>query len=277
TLTAYVVDVYRGHFKPDTSLKTVTGYVLFFPHLIAGPILRPRELIPQLDSPRPALSPHFTLGCAIFTIGLVKKLVFADQIAALVDRTYAHAGIPGGPEAVLAIYGFSMQIYCDFSGYTAMAIGLGILLGARLPINLRQPYCATSLIDFWRRWHMTLSFWLRDYLYIPLGRNRCGTLRTYRNIILTMVLGGLWHGASWTFAIWGFLHGIGVSFVHLVRSHAGSRPSRLVPGWLAVLITFHFVTIAWVFFRASNLGQALQMLAAPFLGNWGDAPMFLAT
>jgi alginate O-acetyltransferase complex protein AlgI len=276
TLTAYVVDVYRDRFKPDRSLKTVTGYVLFFPHLIAGPILRPHELIPQLDRPRPALSPPFTLGCAIFTMGLVKKLVFADQIAPVVDRIYALAGMPGGPEAVLAIYGFSMQIYCDFSGYTDMAIGLAILLGVRLPNNFRCPYCAVSLIDFWRRWNMTLSFWLRDYLYIPLGGNRHGTVRTCRNIILTMVLGGLWHGASWTFVVWGFLHGIGVSFVHLVRTHAGLAGLRRIPNWLAVLITFHFVTIAWVFFRAPTLGRALHILAAPFVANWGNVPAFLA-
>jgi alginate O-acetyltransferase complex protein AlgI len=271
TLTAYVVDVYRGHFKPERSLKTVAGYVLFFPHLIAGPILRPHELIPQLAQPRRALAPPFTLGCAIFTIGLVKKLVFADQIAPVVDNAYAHAGMPSGPEAVLAIYGFSMQIYCDFSGYTDMAIGLAILLGVRLPNNFLQPYCAVSLIDFWRRWHITLSFWLRDYLYIPLGGNRQGPIRTYRNILLTMVLGGLWHGANWTFVLWGFLHGIGVSAVHLARSRLSVTGLRLIPDWLAILITFHFVTLAWVFFRAPSPGRALQILTACFLGDWGDA------
>ena len=216
TLTAYVVDIYRGTFQDRVSATTLTGYVLFFPHLIAGPILRPIELIPQLRRPRSALSAHFYAGLAIFTVGLVKKLVFADQIAAVVDAAYK-ADVLSAPQAWLAIYGFSMQIYCDFSGYTDMAIGLALVIGIRLPNNFLRPYGAFSLIDFWRRWHITLSFWLRDYLYIPLGGNRDGRLRTYVNMIITMTLGGLWHGASWTFVIWGVLHGVGVAFVHLCR------------------------------------------------------------
>ena len=148
--------------------------------------------------------------------GLVKKLVFADQIATVVDAAYK-ADVISAPTAWLAIYGFSMQIYCDFSGYTDMAIGLALIIGVRLPNNFLRPYGAFSLIDFWRRWHITLSFWLRDYLYIPLGGNRDGRLRTYVNMIITMTLGGLWHGASWTFVIWGVLHGIGVAFVHFLR------------------------------------------------------------
>ena len=174
TLTAYIVDIYRGKFPAGTSPLAVLGYVLFFPHLIAGPILRPIEFIPQLEHPRRAKSLRPTAGFAVFTIGLVKKLVFADTIAGLVDAAYGHTGLPTAPEALLAIYGFSVQIYCDFSGYTDMAIGLALLLGLRLPNNFRQPYCAGSIIDFWRRWHITLSFWLRDYLYIPLGGNREG-------------------------------------------------------------------------------------------------------
>jgi alginate O-acetyltransferase complex protein AlgI len=273
TLTAYVVDVYRGKFRDKVSLSTLTGYVLFFPHLIAGPILRPIELMPQLRHPRSALSAHFYAGLAIFTVGLVKKLVFADQIGAVVDAAYK-ADTISAPAAWLAIYGFSMQIYCDFSGYTDMAIGAALVIGVRLPNNFLRPYGAISLIDFWRRWHITLSFWLRDYLYIPLGGNRRGWLRTYLNMIITMALGGLWHGASWTFVIWGVLHGIGVVFVHFFRTITQRAGVKSWPRWLSVvglLITFHFVALLWVFFRAPTFGKARAVLASAFAGDGWNA------
>ena len=177
TLTAYVVDIYKGRFPPDSSPLTVLAYVLFFPHLIAGPILRPAELIPQLSRPRRAKSLHLTAAISLFTVGLIKKLVVADQLAGMVDAAYEQTSLASAPEALLAIYGFSAQIYCDFSGYTDMAIALAMMLGIRLPTNFAQPYCATSIVSFWRRWHITLSFWLRDYLYIPLGGNRGGNAR----------------------------------------------------------------------------------------------------
>jgi alginate O-acetyltransferase complex protein AlgI len=255
---------------------TVLGYVLFFPHLIAGPILRPIELIPQLEHPRQRKSLLPTAAIAVFTIGLVKKLVFADTIAGMVDAAYGHAGTLTAPEALLAIYGFSVQIYCDFAGYTDMAIGLAMLLGVRLPNNFRQPYCADSIVQFWRRWHMTLSFWLRDYLYIPLGGNRHGRLHEVRNIIITMALGGLWHGASFNFVIWGLLHGIAVSAVHAARKIARWAWLDRVPRWVGVLLTFHLVTMAWVFFRAPNLGRATDVLAAVSTGRWSGAKAFLS-
>jgi alginate O-acetyltransferase complex protein AlgI len=274
TLTAYVVDIYRGTFAGRASPTTLSGYVLFFPHLIAGPILRPIELIPQLRHPRSALSAHFYAGLAIFTIGLVKKLVFADQIAAVVDAAYK-SDVLNAPAAWLAIYGFSIQIYCDFSGYTDMAIGLALLIGIRLPNNFLRPYGALSLIDFWRRWHITLSFWLRDYLYIPLGGNRGGRLRTYVNMLITMTLGGLWHGASWTFVIWGVLHGIGVAFVHLFSDLSRAAGWKSTPRWwnaISIILTFHFVTLLWVFFRAPSFDKARAMLAAAFAGGgWNTA------
>jgi alginate O-acetyltransferase complex protein AlgI len=276
TLTAYVVDIYQGRFPRPGSAATTTGYVLFFPHLIAGPILRPVELIPQLDHPRRALDARFAIGFLIFTVGLVKKLVFADQIASVVDAIYGSAAPPSGPAALLAIYGFSMQIYCDFSGYTDMAIGLALIMGVRLPNNFLRPYGASSVVDFWRRWHITLSFWLRDYLYIPLGGNRKGRLRTYVNLIITMVLGGLWHGANWTFVIWGFLHGVGISVVHLLRNVFANGRALPIPRLLCVLMTFHFVTILWVFFRAPNLDKAVQMLSAPIVGSWAEAASYAA-
>jgi alginate O-acetyltransferase complex protein AlgI len=267
TLTAYIVDIYRGRFSGQIRPLTVLAYVLFFPHLIAGPILRPIELIPQLEHPRRKKSLLPTAGAALFTIGLVKKLVIADTLAGVVDAIYSQPGPLTGPAALLAIYGFSVQIYCDFSGYTDMAIGLAMLLGIRLPRNFSQPYCADSIIDFWRRWHMTLSFWLRDYLYIPLGGNRGGKLNEIRNIMITMALGGLWHGASWTFVIWGVLHGIGVSAVHAARELLRWTWLRRMPHWVGVLLTFHFVTLAWVFFRAPRLGRAADILSG-VAGSW---------
>jgi alginate O-acetyltransferase complex protein AlgI len=274
TLTAYIVDIYRGKFSAQTRPQTVLAYVLFFPHLIAGPILRPNELIPQLENPgrRRSLLPVAAL--AVFTLGLVKKLVFADTIAGFVDSVYAHAGAATAPEALLAIYGFSVQIYCDFSGYTDMAIGLAMLLGVRLPNNFAQPYCADSVVDFWRRWHKTLSFWLRDYLYIPLGGNRDGKAHEIRNIMITMVLGGLWHGASWTFVIWGALHGAAVSSVHAARKLLRWTWLDRVPRWVGVLVTFHFVTLVWVFFRAPGLGHATEVLHAAIVGSWAGTPQF---
>jgi alginate O-acetyltransferase complex protein AlgI len=276
TLTAYVVDVYRGTFPADRSLPKVAGYALFFPHLIAGPILRPADLIPQLAHPRVALHAPFALGILIFTIGLVKKLLFADQIAAVVDPVYAQAGAPSAPAALLAILGFSVQIYCDFSGYIDMAVGIALIIGVRLPGNFLKPYASTSPVAFWRRWNISLSFWLRDYLYIPLGGNRRGRSRAALNIMITMLLGGLWHGANWTFVVWGLLHGAGIVLVHGVRWMLGDRLFR-VPGWLSVVLTFLFVTLLWVFFRAPSLGKAGQVLAAPFLGDWTGATDYLSS
>ena len=268
TLTAYIVDIYRRRFPSGQSVSTILAYVLFFPHLIAGPILRPIELVPQLEYPRALRRTVVTAAIAIFTLGLVKKLVFADPFALLVDAVYGQVGAPTGPEALLALYGFSLQIYCDFSGYTDMAIGIALLLGIRLPNNFAQPYGATSIVDFWRRWHITLSYWLRDYLYIPLGGSRGGQARQARNILITMALGGLWHGANWTFVIWGLLHGIGVAAVHTMRRAFNVKTLTGIPRWFGVLLTFHFVTIAWAFFRAPTVGQALHMLAGPFVGGW---------
>ena len=191
TLTAFIIDSYTRKFSVVPRAPTVLAYVLFFPHLIAGPILRPNELVPQLEHPRRLPLRRVAVPIAIFTMGLIKKLVFADPIAETVDAVYLQTGgTVTGPAALLAIYGFSVQIYCDFSGYTDMAIGLALLLGVRLPNNFLHPYTATSIIDFWRHWHITLSSWLRDYLYIPLGGSRYGRLRQLRNVVMTMTLGG---------------------------------------------------------------------------------------
>ena len=276
TLTAYIVDIYRRKYQNRPGVSTVLAYVLFFPHLIAGPILRPDELIPQLERPRSRPLWRAAAPLAIFTIGLVKKLVFADPIAEAVDAVYRQSGsAPGGPAVLLAVYGFSVQIYCDFSGYTDMAIGLALMLGVRLPNNFLRPYAATSIVDFWRRWHITLSFWLRDYLYIPLGGSRHGRGQEARNIVTTMALGGLWHGASWTFLVWGLFHGVGVAALHAIH-HVFGR-ARALPKWLGVVITFHFVTLAWIFFRAPTLHKVGEILGAlATRRGWRGASGFVA-
>jgi alginate O-acetyltransferase complex protein AlgI len=218
-----------------------------------------------LKQERAARDARILLGISLFTLGLVKKLIFADQIAAAVEPVYAgEAGLTAW-HYIVAIYGFSVQIYCDFSGYTDMALGLAYLLRIRLPTNFLRPYGATSLTQFWRRWHITLSLWLRDYLYIPLGGNRRGPWRQVLNLFITMVLGGLWHGANWTFVVWGALHGLGLSL-----SHMFGRVIRL-PRWLGVVLTFHFVTLAWVFFRAPDVATALRVLEGPFVAGFQNA------
>jgi alginate O-acetyltransferase complex protein AlgI len=274
TLTAFVVDIACGQFKWQPNLRDTMGYVLFFPHLIAGPILRPADLLPQLAAPR-ASSIQPVAAIAIFTTGLVKKLVFADTIAPMVDATYSNPA-PSSPAAVFAIYGFAVQIYCDFSGYTDMAIALAMLIGVQLPQNFARPYCAASAVEFWRRWHMTLSFWLRDYLYIPLGGNREGRLDEFRNIMVTMVLGGLWHGANWTFVLWGAVHGLAISASHIVRQYWGGVFEDRRVQWISVLLTFHFVALAWVLFRAPSFARAGEIFAALARGGWSETGSYVS-
>jgi len=241
----------------------------FFPHIVAGPIVRANELLPQLRTPR---DPRAVLaGPAIFLIvgGIVKKTVVADELARrIVDPVYSNPSAHSPLEVLLAFYGFAAQIYCDFSGYTDMAIGLALLLGYQLPQNFNRPYLALSLQDFWRRWHMTLSRWLRDYLYIPLGGNRKGRAKTYRNIMITMLLGGLWHGAAWTFLLWGGIHGTALSAERFARERF---PGFSLPSWAAWLVTFNVVCVAWVFFRAPDLHTAFAVLGG--LGLGGPSPL----
>ena len=279
TMIAYVVDIHRRQFPVVRSLATVTGYTLYFPQLIAGPILRPKQLIPQLEHPRKWMDGKFILGVAVFSIGLFKKLVIADPLASVVDAVYASTDVLSGWDYILALYGFSAQIYCDFSGYTDMAIGSAMILGVRLPTNFRRPYSAIDLREFWRRWHITLSNWLRDYLYIPLGGSRRGgRARAAVNIIITMALGGLWHGASWNFVIWGIAHGLGISTLHLLKKP--TEPSARPPRWrrgLGIFLTFHFVTATWVFFRAPDIATAWRLLSGPFVSGYEGTLAFATT
>jgi D-alanyl-lipoteichoic acid acyltransferase DltB (MBOAT superfamily) len=266
---SYVIDVYRGELKPHKSYFRYLLFVAFFPHLVAGPIVRPRDLLPQFEDQNPRLTREDgSSGLYLIAFGLLKKVVIADQLALnLVDRVFERPASFSAVEVLAAVYGYAVQIYCDFSGYTDIAIGSALLLGVRFPKNFDSPYKAVNLADFWRRWHISLSTWLRDYLYIPLGGNRGSEWKTYRNLMLTMLLGGLWHGASWTFVFWGFLHGLGLAVTRAFQRARGaerapSRPSGA--GWIGhaigVFFTFHYVCLAWVFFRAPTFGQAWQVL-----------------
>ena len=266
---AYLVDVMRGA-RVERDIVSYVLFVAFFPHLIAGPLVHHAEMIPQFKRGRSGRSALLaSRGVAIFSAGLFKKVVIADHLAQFASPVFAHLDAGGGVTmawAWLATLAYTMQIYFDFSGYSDMAIGLALLFGIRLPVNFRSPYQALSMIDFWRRWHITLSRFLRDYLYIPLGGNRLGEQRRYVNLVLTMLLGGLWHGAGWNYLIWGGLHGAYLGCNHLWRGRRGSRKARagsaVKLGCWAV--TFLAVVIAWVFFRARTLAGASQMLAAMF-------------
>jgi len=272
---SYVVDVYRGKIPPARWLDFAV-YLSFFPHLVAGPIVRGAEFLPQLHPPRDPRRLDSSRAFYLIFIGLAKKIVIADFLAShIVDQVFASPGLSSGPEALFAIYAYAIQIYADFSAYSDIAIGLALLLGFRFPENFNAPYTAVSITDFWRRWHMTLSRWLRDYLYIPLGGNKGGRLLTYRNLMLTMLLGGLWHGAAWRFVVWGGLHGLWLALERGVS--AGRRARGLAPlpdtAWLRALKrlgTFHLVCLAWVFFRADSLGSAWSLLSRLFTG-WGAA------
>ena len=269
---SYVVDVKRRLVKP-ASLIDAAVYLSFFPHLVAGPIVRAKEFLPQLEKPRDPTRVAVGSGLALIGLGLVKKVVIADYLArSVVDPVFAVPQAYDAPDAWLAAYGYTAQIYCDFSGYTDMAIGLALLMGYVFPQNFRSPYRATGFRDFWRRWHMTLSRFLRDFLYIPLGGNRGGRAKTYRNLMITMVLGGLWHGAAWPFVLWGAFHGTG-----LVVEHAlGGRVKA--PAWLRWLVTFHLVVFGWILFRSQTVelaGTFLSRLTVPGEATLWSVPVVL--
>ncbi|UCG26639.1 MAG: MBOAT family protein [Bacteroidales bacterium] len=259
---SYTLDVYRGKVEPVRNILDFGFYVSFFPQLVAGPIVRAADFIPQLY--REFELSVREMGHAFFLIlsGLVKKMLISDYISInFVDRVFSDPLAYTGFENLMGVYGYSLQIYCDFSGYTDIAIGVGLLLGFRLPVNFNSPYKAGNISNFWKRWHISLSSWLRDYLYIPLGGSRKGRIRTGVNLLITMLLGGLWHGASLRFVIWGGLHGVGLVFHKLwLRFFPVKRkPSRLRK-FLTVFLTFHFVTLLWIVFRADNLSIARNMV-----------------
>src|SRR4051794_4310548 len=267
---SYVVDAYRGDLEP-TMLEKFAVYLSFFPHLVAGPIVRPGELVPQIETPRDPRRVDASRAFYLIATGLFKKVVIANYLAAnIVDEVFGAPGRHSSLEILVAIYAYAVQIYADFSGYTDIAIGIALLLGFTFPQNFDSPYAARSLQDFWRRWHMTLSRWLRDYVYIPLGGNRKGSLLTYRNLMLTMLIGGLWHGAGWTFVIWGGLHGSALCLERLRRGRAGwTAPTTAGRIWLGRLVTFNFVCFAWIFFRSDSFATAWDMITGLFT-RWGQ-------
>jgi D-alanyl-lipoteichoic acid acyltransferase DltB (MBOAT superfamily) len=267
---SYVVDAYRGDFQP-TTLEKFAVYLSFFPHLVAGPIVRPGELIPQLETPRDPRRVDTSRAFYLIATGLFKKVVIANYLASsIVDQVFAAPGQHSSLEILIAVYAYAVQIYADFSGYTDIAIGIALLLGFSFPQNFDSPYAAVSVQDFWRRWHMTLSRWLRDYVYIPLGGNRRGNVATYRNLMLTMLIGGLWHGAAWTFVVWGGLHGAALAGERWWRERRGAPARRATgwPLWRARILTFHFVCLAWIFFRSDSFASAWDMIEGLFT-QWG--------
>jgi alginate O-acetyltransferase complex protein AlgI len=259
---SYTVDIYRGKVEPVRNLIDYGFYVSFFPQLVAGPIVRASEFVPQIYKRYHLTFEEF--GYAIFLIlnGLIKKMFIGDYLAVnFIDRIFSNPGAYTGFENLMALYGYSLQVYCDFSGYTDIAIGVALLLGFRLPKNFNSPYKADNVGNFWKRWHMSLSSWLKDYLYIPLGGNRKGKFRTNVNLMITMLLGGLWHGASWQFVIWGGLNGIGLL---VYKYWKRISPYQNSSHWLAhlwkVFITFNFITFTRIWFRSESMEGARQLM-----------------
>ena len=275
---SYTVDVYRGHFKPVTRFMDYLYFLSFFPKLMMGPIVRAADFLPQLDKPYFVSRQDFADGFYLIFSGLFKKIVISDFISAnlvgyIFDDPSKHVGL----ECLMGVYGYALVIYCDFSGYSDMAIGIARWCGFRIPPNFLSPYQSVSITEFWRRWHISLSSWLRDYLYIPLGGSRKGKIRTYINLFVTMLLGGFWHGANWNFIIWGGLHGVALSVdkakLYIADKLKINTANLLLKG-IGIFMTFHFVCFCWIYFKASNLTEANQMIQQIFnnfdAGSWKE-------
>ena len=278
---AYIVDVYHRRQEPAGRFVDYALFISLFPHLIAGPIQRPSHLLPQVQNERRLDARRFFDGVMLILFGLFRKCVVADNCALLANAAFSgRLGEPSLPVLAIGTYAFAWQIYGDFSGYSDIARGSAQLLGFHFMVNFRQPYLATSMQDFWRRWHISLSTWLRDYLYIPLGGNRQGEGKTYRNLLLTMIIGGFWHGANWTFVIWGGIHGAFLAIERGARKLLGT-PDTKVPSseetegsllrvdlWIRRIVIFHVVCLAWIFFRAESVGDAVLFLSGLTSYSW---------
>lgn len=257
---SYSIDVYRKELEPTKNFIDFLFFVSFFPQLVAGPIVRAKDFLPQLTKKLQLTTKDFNYALFLIIGGLLKKGVISDYISVnFVDRVFDSPNLYSSFENLMAMYGYAIQIYCDFSGYSDIAIGLALLLGFKLPVNFRTPYQSQSVTEFWRRWHISLSTWLKDYLYISLGGNRKGKYRTYINLFLTMLLGGLWHGASWKFVFWGMLHGFALIIERFFKTKTRLPKSKLV-SVIKVILTFHFVSFAWLFFRAKNYETVLLII-----------------
>ncbi|MCE9613256.1 MAG: MBOAT family protein [Lentisphaerae bacterium] len=275
----YTIDVYRRQLEPTRDFLTYALFVSYFPHLVAGPIIRAEVLLPQLLRRRIVTNDHLCTGGALILIGLFKKIVIADSLSHCVQSYFSHPSDFSSIVLLKGLYFFSLQIYGDFAGYTDIARGTSRLLGIELPENFNQPYLSRNMTEFWRRWHISLSTWLRDYLYIPLGGSRGGRWRTYRNLMITMFLGGLWHGANWTFVVWGTLHGLYLA-VHKFLSERRPPPEKAPARWrslIGIVATFHLVTFTWTFFRAPTFAVAFDYLRGIFFWHGGFNLFQLAT
>jgi D-alanyl-lipoteichoic acid acyltransferase DltB (MBOAT superfamily) len=264
-LISYIVDVYQRKFKPVKHLLDFSFYISFFPHLVAGPIVRPNELVPQIRSKLHIDNDYIGRGIFFILSGLLKKAIISDYIGVnFVDRIFDNPTLYSGVENLMGVYGYTLQIYCDFSGYSDMAVGIALLMGFHLPLNFNAPYQSTTITEFWRRWHISLSSWLRDYLYIPLGGNKVGKFRQYINLMITMLLGGLWHGASFKFIVWGGMHGLALALdkakselFKKLKIQASTGIFSKCVGWF---FTFNLVAFCWIFFRAISFESAMAVL-----------------
>ncbi len=269
---SYTIDLYKGRIKPAKSLLDFSLYVTFFPQLVAGPIVRSDELVPQFYEPKRASERQFFMGLLLLTIGLFEKTVFADSILGPVsDQVFGSGASLLALDAWTGVLAFSGQIFFDFAGYSLCAIGIALMLGIHLPDNFRYPYGSIGFSELWQRWHISLSSWLRDYLYIPLGGNRLGVGRTQVNLMLTMLLGGLWHGASWTFVVWGLLHGVYLILERVLRKYIQFRSNNHFSGLILAFLTFTCVNITWVFFRAEDFTKAWDLLRSMFFVHGHEA------
>jgi D-alanyl-lipoteichoic acid acyltransferase DltB (MBOAT superfamily) len=280
---SYTVDVYKGLLTPTRSLRELATFIMFFPHLVSGPIVRAAEILPQLERLKePLRGEEIMAGAKDFVLGFGRKVVFADTFAALADATFAAPGAYGSGDLAIGLLAYSFQIYFDFSGYSQMAVGLARMFGIHFPDNFDAPYISRSLQEFWRRWHISLSRFLRDYLYIPLGGSRHGLPRTLFALSATMLIGGFWHGANWTFLVWGAIHGFGQALAYLYRERlqtpAQTRfwasPVGNFAGWALTMTT---VALAWVFFRAVTVHDAWAYLARMLSGASGESALVLTT
>lgn len=263
---SYVIDVYRGTSNAHAGQLEFASYVTLFPHQISGPLVRHNQIVPQLESHKTYNfnSDNFWKGCYFFVFGLAKKMLIADRIASAVDPLVANISTASNMEAWLAMLGYTNQLYFDFSGYSDMAVGLGLMMNIKFPQNFNSPYKSQSITEFWKRWHITLSSWLKDYLYISLGGNRKGNLFTYRNLLITMAIGGLWHGANWTFVIWGVMHGGLLAIERYFKDHGWDILRFKYLKWT---LTFLFVSLAWVFFRSPDLSVSFIWIKKIFVLN----------
>ncbi len=273
---SYTIDAYRGNIQTERSFIRFLTFVSFFPQLVAGPIERASNLLPQLQKMPVITRQDITDGLSLFLVGFFKKVALADYLAKYVDLVYANPGQFQAPALIVATLAFGWQIYFDFSGYTDMARGIARVMGFRLMLNFNNPYTATGLGDFWNRWHISLSTWFKDYLYFPLGGSRRGKLRTYFNMFVTMVVSGVWHGAAWTFVIWGGLHALGRCLTREAEQTEFYR--QRIPRLVKQLLVFTFVMFTWIFFRAQSLGDAWLVVRRIFTASWTDprCPLLVA-